>query len=244
MSAKKLTIIAVAGTVFVAAMLIIFLWLPNLPSAPSAHPLPSANPSPTATNPNGALVESVTITPENVREVVATLRRPESYSRNLLIENFWEPNGSAVYNLTVAVARGSIRVRNAAAGKTIIVRDGTVYIAYDGDPRTYTAPISDAGLARELDEYAMIPTYEDILDLDTSQILSAELRADPATFEPLIVVTARRGDLGYVTEYTVSVSLGLLVRAETSDNGVVVSLMTGGGVDLAEPEAEVFYLRR
>jgi len=72
-------------------------------------------------------------------------------------------------------------------------------------------------------EYGL-PSYADLIALDKSCILSAELIVYGGS-DLIIRVTAKSGFFGYVTTYDVSVTSGLLVSAETKDGGTTIYRM-------------------
>jgi len=69
-----------------------------------------------------------------------------------------------------------------------------------------------------------LPSYTDLIALDKSCILSAELLTYGGS-DLIIRVAARSGFFGYVTTYDVSVTSGLLVSAETKDGDTTIYRM-------------------
>ena len=90
------------------------------------------------------------------------------------------------------------------------------------------------------DEEQGIPTYEDILRLDTKCIKTADYRLLD-TVDCIYVETAA-DDGGYIERYWVSVSDGLLCAAEKLNGDEVVYRMAGMTVDTAAVSADTFTL--
>ncbi|MDR3210213.1 MAG: hypothetical protein LBT36_06280, partial [Oscillospiraceae bacterium] len=208
MSSRRLVTIALCGAAFIGLILVVSLLLSTGQRQPIEFALPPEV-SPTAApgeNANLAGIRVVTVNTETVQDVIATLERPARYTRDLRVESFWD-GGSATYNFTTAVSDGRAALRTVAgsAQKNIVVKDGTAYIWYAGDSRAVAVPADSPDAP---DEYQMLLTYEDILELEPSSILGAELLTDG---DMRLFVRYIGGELGYITECCVSVALGLLV---------------------------------
>lgn len=211
--------------------------------SPTAHiTLPSSDPPRGASAGDGAdafgTLTVVEITPETVQAAIASLSRPESYSRNVTVEYFWE-GGGGKHELTAAVRGPWTRTdRSLPDGrKRVSVTDGeTTYIWYDGGAQVYAAPAGDISS----DDEQSIPTYEDILELPAEDIAAADYRPLDA-LTCVYVETAADGS-GYTTRYWVSVENGLLVQAERLLEEAVVYRMTSLYVEQAEAGASRFTL--
>ncbi|MDR3311350.1 MAG: hypothetical protein LBS90_08410 [Oscillospiraceae bacterium] len=197
-------------------------------------------PSPAQSDPpaeDGFDARAVAITADNVREVVARIRRPDDYSRELRSEQFWD-GGTAVYNFSVAVSgqKTSVVIRFGQTVKRIILRDGYVYVRYDGGYGWFSTPQLSPS---DADEYQMLPTYESVTALGREDVLSAELRYDDAG-RASVFVRAADGALGYVTEYTISAEYGLVTLAETYDGDTLVFRVSAGECDTERPDGALF----
>jgi hypothetical protein len=250
MSSKRMLGITVAGVILVAVMIIIGILLLNMPRDTREAPLPdtqsalSPDLTPTGAGTVNNGLERVEVTTDTVQDVIATLTRPESYSRTVKIEKFYGENQkSASFNISTAVYKGvtALRMEEAGTDKTIIVGDDAIYIWYERDSEPYKGPLGSSGDGtRTSDEYQMIVTYEDILSLDQKNILDAYYGDYDGQY--CIVVTYQSGLLGYITRCYVSVELGLLVGAEQYDGGKRIFRMTAGPCDLSEPDQSMYAL--
>jgi hypothetical protein len=188
----------------------------------------------------GSLV-SVSVTPETVQAVIATLARPDSYSRHLRVESRWE-GGSRAW-LVDAWQKGSsgrIRLRpedGKGPEKNILTRDGTLTVWYE-DPEAAFRRASDA--LASTDALQMIPTYEDVLALEQEQIAAAGYVLRDGAWR--IMAAAGEEPSGYLTVYYISIETGLLEAAERWDGETLIYSMTAQPPDLAAPEDEVFFL--
>ena len=177
------------------------------------------------TDPPGAVSQEynyqrVEVTPQTVQGVVATLARPSSYYRTLTVETFWEGGSSGTQVQVWADGGWSHSVQTLPSG---VVRhdltDGdTLYYWYDGAQQYQTAPADE----RSSDLAQHIPTYETVLDLNAGEIIDAgyEARGDI----PCILITVRRETA--LQRFWVSVDSGLLISAETEEDGRLVYSMT------------------
>ncbi len=198
-----------------------------LSAAPVRSPVPAREET--------AVDTIIDVTPETVKTVIGTLRRAERYSRTLTVQSFWN-GGSAVTEIDVRVWDGSTRlsIREPAGQKQVLLRDGEAWIWYD-DPRS-----AWHGSAREgdTDAYQMLLTYEDVLSLDSDNILEAGFI--PYQGENCIFVRYTGGLLGYENLCYISDATGLLMGTETFDGDVLVYAMHSSPPDLTAPDPEDF----
>ncbi len=186
----------------------------------------------------GSLV-SVSVTPETVQAVVATLARPDSYSRQLRVESRWQ-GGSRAWLVDTWQKGASSRIRlrpedGEGPEKNILSRDGELFIWYEDPSEAFRRKTDE--LSSD-DALQMIPTYEDVLDLEPERITAAGYVLHGGVWR--IMAAAREEPSGYVTVYYISIETGLLEAAERRDGETVVYSMTAQPSDLAAPEDAVF----
>ncbi|MBQ8801745.1 MAG: hypothetical protein IJZ52_05630 [Clostridium sp.] len=166
--------------------------------------------------------QTVSVTPQTVQSVIATLARTDSYYRELTIEQFW-PGGSSTSTVQTWVdqqlCHSYQRLPNGAGRHDFIAGD-TLYYWYDGSSLFESAPADEysADLAQRL------PTYETVLELDSAAITDAGYELKNAL--PCIYVEAAGEDDSSLSRYWVSVDSGLLVCAELSREGEVFYRVT------------------
>lgn len=182
-------------------------------------------------------IRRVEVTPETVQRVIERLARPDNYSRTLTIERYWS-GGSGLTSATVFAADGWTRVDVAEDGgetRHVITGNGRSWIWYGSDERVFTG-----AAALSADEEQSIPTYEEILLLDTERIADADYR----TFEELncVYVETAPDASGYTGRYWVSVDSGLLIAAERYAGNTMIYRMTGLEADVGGAEEEEFRL--
>jgi len=183
-------------------------------------------------------IDVLTVSADNIREIVAELNRPEVYSRDVMVESFWE-DGSAVYNFNVSVRGGVTALRTMAGGtmKNIIITDEVTYIWSVGD----SEPVKVNNLSEAADDVnQMLITYENIARLERAQILSAELITGESG--SAIFVRYMSSPFGYVTEVLVSIELGIVLSAEQYDGETLIYRMTPGVCSLEVSGDTVFML--
>lgn len=183
-------------------------------------------------------IDILYVTEQNVQKVIATLKRPSAYSRDIMIERFWD-GGSSVDNFNVSVRDGITALRTFFGGtaKNIVITDEYRYIWYAGDSEPVKVKNTSASAD---DENQMIVTYEDILKLDNTQIQRAGFFN--GTTGPGIFVKYTSGTLGYITEVYVSIELGLITGAEQYDGDTLIYRMTTGACNLETPSDTGFIL--
>lgn len=182
------------------------------------------------------------VTPETVQAVVATIVRPDSYSRSLRVESFWAGGGQA-WNVQVWQKSGVTRIRletedGSQPVKLLQAERGAVTVWQEGraqDAVTYTS--ADPALA---DALQMLPTYEDLLELQPSQLEAAGYVQLNGAWR--IMASVREEPTGYRMLYYISIETGLLEEAERWDGDTLLYRMTAETADLAAPEDELFRL--
>lgn len=245
MSSKRVRVMLMSGIVLIALIIGAGMMLTYFyrPMTVETLPEPAAGSASGTPGPNDKILENVTVGVDNVQAVIETLRRPESYSRTITVENFFADGGSAGYVITAAV-RGrdtAMKIDGSGFRKNVILAGGTLYIWYDGDKDYYTGPAEDLGTEPGLsDEFQMVPTYETILALEKDSILDAGFTDFGG--ENCIYVKYVSGSLGYVTIGYISVKSGLLIGAEQFDGSSRVYSMTASDFVADEPDGAAFTL--
>ena len=173
---------------------------------------------------DGVVVE---VTPRTVQSLIADLERYQSYRRTVAVEYF-AAGGESVGAVTAQVwADGGWTRTSATLGSGAvehsIVGEGTLWLWYDKEKSVYSGPVD----GKTADLMQRLPTYEDVLALDKGDITAAGYQERDG--QPCVYVEAN-APLGSVERYWVSVNSGLLVAAETEQDGAVVYVMTARDV--------------
>lgn len=190
--------------------------------------------------------QQVEVTTQTVTGVVATLARPVSFYRELTVETFWE-GGSSAAQIQVWTDGGWSHSRQALpSGMTRhdLTGGDDLYYWYDGSSQYKHTPADE----RSSDLAQHIPTYETVLELKPEEITAA----DYETFGelPCIYVEVRRSLSDQIQRFWVSVDNGLLVSAETEEDGQLIYRMTAhspvqspcpGDASFALPDGEVLH---
>ena len=233
---------SLAGFAFAALIVLVAAFLVRL----TLHRPPAVTlPAPGDTESGGAVVPEtrqdavrrVEVTPETVQRVIERLARPENYSRTITIERFW-PGGSGVSTASVRAAEGWLRVdagENEETARHVINGGGSCWVWYGAGERVFTGAAALTG-----DEEQGIPSYEDVLLLDVSEIAAADYRA----FEGLecIYVETKPDEAGYTQRYWVCVEDGLLAAAERASGEDLVYRMTALSAQLGGVDGQAFRL--
>ena len=179
------------------------------------------------------------VTPDTVQQVIATLERPESYSRTVNVEMIDNDRVIGATTALVTVDGGWTSSQLTLPGGRVyhcIVGEGKRYVWYgqEGNYQVYDASSRSADLAQRL------PTYEDVLAADKERIVEAQYVIADAL--PCVKVSVEEPELGYVESYWVSVDTGLLVRSESSKDDQVFYRMSGYTVETPAPPGTAFTL--
>ena len=223
----------------VAALALRFGWF-DTDTAPVILPETTAMPTGSDIGELGGGAVAAEVTPETVQAVVRTLARPDSYSRRLLVSSYWE-GGSQTWPIQVWQKSGATRIRISSQGteedRNILLEDGVLHLWYGEGPEVFRYEPEEEAAA---DLLQMLPTYEDLLELDTYRIEEAGYVNLYGTWR--IMAAVREKPTDYLMIYYISIDTGLLDAAERRDGDRVVYRMTAEQADLAAPEDSAFLL--
>ena len=223
----------------VAALALRFGWF-DTDTAPVILPETTAMPTGSDIGELGGGAVAAEVTPETVQAVVRTLARPDSYSRRLLVSSYWE-GGSQTWPIQVWQKSGATRIRISSQGteeeRNILLEDGVLHLWYGEGPEVFRYEPEEETAA---DLLQMLPTYEDLLELDTDRIEEAGYVNLYGTWR--IMAAVREKPTDYLMIYYISIDTGLLDAAERRDGDRVVYRMTAEQADLAAPEDSAFLL--
>ena len=172
---------------------------------------PSSSSTSSQSTQNSSQYQPVSVTPETVQSVIATLSRTDSYSREISLETFWT-DGSSATTLQMWTDGGwthSVQTLPSGVVRHDLVGNGTLYYWYEGSQLWKSVPADE----RSADLAQRLPTYETVLDLAVDTIVDAsyEIREGISC----IYVETVQNDLNLSQHYWVSTDTGLLVSAET-----------------------------
>jgi len=177
----------------IAGIVLFGLWL--LLPYPNKIAIELANTEPIATTPAGGGTGSysqnaIAVSVENVQSVIATLERPGSYSADYIVTLFWE-TGSQEFPITLSVDTDAVNI------------NGTTYTQQEVQSR---------------DTLSMLPTYEDVLEIDVGKITDASY----AIYNDEAYITVSFYGLMYRHEYYISIKSGILEYARKYDGETLV----------------------
>lgn len=228
MKRRKLSRAAVGFAGLIALVVVLMLINSLRPSPEIELPSQEEEGMQSEENSSGDGLTVVEIRPDTVQAAVATLERPETYRRELVVQQFWD-SGSGTMENTVTVSGGWTRVDQTLARDRVrhSVTDGRMtYIWYNSQRTVYEVQAGEISADME----QAIPTYEDVLDLPMEEISAANYQT-LSNMNCIYVETAADA-YGYVLKYWVSVDSGLLVAAEKLLDGETVYRMWETSADL------------
>jgi len=249
MNKGKMTVFAVmAAVLLTAAIFVVFLMTTAAGNRGPDISLPPA-PSDDVTGGNNTVapevsdidVEYLDITTENVQSIIEHLDRPDSYSLEMQIEYHWT-GGNSVFRRRTWVKSGAVRWQHFdRTGNPVlnyIITPDTVYV-WEENGRGYVSyPCGEFSA----DDLGQIPTYEDILQADKDDIVSAYYEDRQSV--PCVKVEVFDRDNGHTHLYWVSLETGLLWEAEVLAEGQLIYRMyvLQSGFSVREPERSDFQL--
>lgn len=179
----------------------------------------------------------VSVTPETVQSVIATLARPGSYYRQVTVEY---PERGGRITSEQWVDGGWSKSDTVLPGGTVrhsIVGEDTLYYWY-GNSRSWVSAPADE---RSADlEGPHIPTYEDVLEEERSAIVEAGYVEKDGM--ACIYVAVEHPELDSVSRYWVAVENGLLTAAEQCKGDTLVLSMTAAAAERPVAAGTVFAL--
>lgn len=196
-------------------------------------PQPSSGKDGGSTGPGITWVE---VTPETVQSVIAAMDRAESYARSV---SYTMEGKTATVRIWVDGGWTRTELSLSGAQKVhTIVGQGKVWRWYEGDRKA----VSWQGDANSADlEGQHLPTYEDVLELETDSITAAGYEEKDGV--DCVYVEARVAQLGQRERYWICPDNGLLTAAETrSETGELLWSMTSGTVEIPVSASASFAL--
>lgn len=226
---KKRTVMAVVIIAVVLAA-VLYSFCLNLFSPTPHVVLPDPNASQSVDpvgaesgQPVGVVVE---VTPQTVQSLIASLERYESYRRTVAVEYFDQGQSLGTVTAQVWADGGWVRsdaTLSSGAVEHSIAGDGMLWLWYETGTKVYSGPAAE----KAADLSQRLPTYEDVLALDKSDLTAAGY--EERNGQPCVYVEAKTSSTN-TERYWVSVSSGLLVAAETEKNGQLVYSMSAQDV--------------
>lgn len=163
----------------------------------------------------------VELTVDTVQRVVADLARYSSYSRTVVVTYYWGDGSSGSVTADVWVHNGWTRTSALLPSGMVehsVVGDGQFWLWFDRDTQVHHGPTGELSA----DLMQRLPTYEDVLAMAPEEITAAgfvDLDGEPCVY---VETTDSSGVCG---RYWISSSSGLLMAAETLENGKPVYSM-------------------
>lgn len=208
-------------------------------STPAVH-LPTPQPTEVAAPgapQSAAGSQVIAVSPETVQTAVATLRRSDSYSRSLTVQDYWS-GGGRVRTVQVWARGDNLRLtvttdgESAPAQEHILIRGEEKWIWYADSQRVYRGPSLDG----DADAYQTILTYEALLEADPSDILAADYRP----YEEINCIFVQWRDGNYVSECYIDPDTGLLMGERRYDGDILIYSMDSSVPDLTTPAETIF----
>ena len=228
------------GCVAVVIIVVIVFFVKTLSSPYDSHAINMPSPAVDSSgNTSDDGINRVEVTPETVKAVLGTLSRAESFSRTYSIKTYWD-GGESESNLSYWQKGSNIRmsISQNETIRNILVIDNDLYVWYDGSSGIFKSKLSESSVAREVDKFSGLVTYEDIMEVPQEDILNAGY--DVHSGQSCIIVEYKSGELDYVNRLYISVDNGLLIAAEKYDGETLIYSMESDSPELSTPSDEIF----
>ncbi len=177
----------------------------------------------------------VEVTPGTVQSVIAVMSRLESYTRTVTT-TLEGVSATAQVWVDEGWTRADMELPGHLSVHTI-VGDGELWRWYGSSHAVTSWPADSSSVDVEGQR---IPTYEDVLELETETITAAGY--EEKNGEACIYVEVLVQELDQVERYWVSADNGLLTAAETVAGGELVYSMTAGAPESPAPASASFTL--
>ncbi len=177
----------------------------------------------------------VEVTPDTVQSVIAVMDRLTSYSRTVTT-TLEGASATAYVWVDGDWTRADMDFPSGLTAHTI-VGEGRVWRWYDSGQNVLSWPADGASVDVEGQR---IPTYEDVLELETDSITAAGY--EEKSGEACVYVEVTVPELSQVERYWVSESTGLLWAAETEAGGELVYSMAANAPEAPVSSAASFQL--
>lgn len=238
MKKRNLTAAVSLALIVVIALIIILQWRASIDTPSISIPSPSVDMGDNGIKSgNTPLVADV----DNVQELIASLERPDSYSRRYLIRTYWD-GGGVEAQLTVYRKDERCLIIHEQNGivKNTLFAGGKIHFWNDSEAAVTSANIKDVDL-NTLDLYARLVFYEELLDVSKEDILDA---ADEVFQNESCIYVEYRHSERYVYRLHISVEKGMLVGAQVLEDGKTVYTLDSEAADFSAPEDDMFILPR
>lgn len=245
MKPKRISLYILITLAAAALIWLVFTLAPgsSVDTPPVVLPSQAILPSPTVSGETGPGSEGndpdtpISIGPGTVQAAIGALSKADNYSRILNISSFWS-GGSGSSQVNVWVQGDNLRcmISSRGAAKNILIKNGELWIWYSDSKELYHGSAGD----HDADEYQMLVSYEELLDLPKSSIISADYELYQG--ESCIYASYVSGELGYEKRLWISVGTGLLMGCEVYDGSELIYSMVSSEPDISTPDESVFAL--
>ncbi len=193
---------------------------------------------------NADVVDGVAIHPENVKDVIRTLRRPAEYQYTALVtQSYHSLENQTQVTAAVKGERCRLRITPADGGqeKNIILTPDSYYAwLSSSSPQYYQGSRGEYSY----DEAGGIPTYEDVLELEILEAGYTERDGKACIYVKAARPVDNAMGAGLMVEdtYYIAVSTGLLDGAESQVGGLTAYSMQQTAYQADSPAETEFVL--
>lgn len=183
-------------------------------------------------------LQTITVDAGNIQSVVASLQRPDAYHCELSMVYYYRDLQTTLKSELWKSPKATRVTQFTAQGEPeqqVLLTNEWVYLW--GTETTYSRY---ARQQNDADLYSRIPSYEDLIQMDPSRILSGEL----CEVDGALCLYAKSQDTltGEIEEWYILVENGLLLQASGSLEGKRTYTCSMTSLELVSPEQAMFLL--
>jgi|GEM_PF-1219029 len=186
-------------------------------------------------------IDRIEVSSENVKTVLETITRAESFSRTYTIKTLWNGGKSTSTSTLTYWQKGDNIRMSISQGNTvrnILILGDDLYIWYNGTYGVWQSKLSESSVSMEVDRFSELVTYEDIKGIPQEDILDASYAVH--LDQPCIYAEYKSGELNYIYHVYVSINTGLLVSIEKYDGEDLIYSMESDSTELSTPPDNLF----
>lgn len=176
---------------------------------------------------NRNILSEIVIDTENFGDVITALSRPSEYS--MTVVNTLYAYDTQQSFLTYVNAKNS-NIKASTENLEYLLVNNVLNVRIDGEIKQVNT------LDLTADDIMGIPTYEDVINLDTVE----KVALHTINNEQVIVVTSQNENLGTTNRYYISLSTGMLSSYEVVLGEKLLRFVTIKDLKIAEQEQSIF----
>lgn len=232
---SKVFYIVFSLAILVSVLLMVFIISNRTPSSHTIE-LPPYSGEQSEMGENG--YSAAEVTPETVKTVVSTIERPDGYHAQYTVTTYWDGGQSTTdYSLWQTGEKTLITAAKNGQTESTLINGQDIYIWNTAYGKVFKSTMSEDS-NQNLDRFARLVTYEDLVALSNDDISAADYVLDNS--RPCVFVEYSSGILNYETQLYVSAETGILNAAKISDGDTPIYEMSLTSIKTGKQPEDIF----